>query len=92
MGSRRRADSARRARIDDLGSEDPGGEDREQEQAERKNRGQRWRAKDREGVPPSHRKPAFAPPAHLIEADGDEGTDQRKACGERERQMQRIAE
>ena len=37
-------------------------------------------------------EPAFAPPTHLVEADGDERTDERKACRERKGQMQRIAE
>ena len=75
-----------------FGGEDPGGEDREQKQAERKNRGQSGRAKDREGVPSSHHQPAFAPAAHLVEADGDERSDECKSCRERKGQMQRIAE
>ena len=78
--------------IDQFGGEDPGGEDRKQQEAEAENRRERWRAKDGEGVAPSDGEPAFAPPAHLVEADGDERPNDRKAGGERKRQMQRAVQ
>ena len=74
--------------VDELGGEDPGGEDRKQKQAERQDRGQRGRAKDREGVAASHRQPALAPAAHLVKTDRDKRPDQREARGERKDQMQ----
>ena len=60
------------------------------QQAERENRGQRWRAKDREGVTPSHRQPALAPAAHFVEADCDERPNEREAGGKRERELERV--
>ena len=78
--------------VEDIRNADPGGEDREQPDAERDDRGQRRRAKHRERIPPRDGKAGLAPPAHLVEADGEERPEQREAGGEREDEVERVAD
>ena len=78
--------------VKDIRNADPGGEDRKQPDAQRDDRGQRRRAKHREHIPPRGGRAGLAPPAHLIEADGEKRPEQREAGGEREDEVERVAE
>ena len=75
-----------------LRGSDPQREQRQQKEAEHDHGGERRRAKHGEGVPPRRRQARLAPPAELIEADGEERPEQRKARGQREDEVQRARE
>jgi hypothetical protein len=78
--------------IENLGCDDPGGEDRDQEKPEREDRRESRRTHSGEGVAPARGEAQLAASTHLEESDRDEWPDERKSGGERKRQLQRVGE
>ena len=78
--------------VDRLGGDDPPGEDDEQRDAERGDRRQRRRTQHGESVAPVDRAAHLAPPAHLVETDGEERADQGKTGGKGKDELQRVGE
>ena len=76
--------------VDQRRHPQPDCEDHCEDQAEAENRAEGGRAEHIERVRPGHLEPLFAPPAHFIEADGGDRSDQGKARNQREDQRQHV--
>ena len=81
---------AEREVIDDPGREQPEQEDHQQHKAQCDHRAERGRAHHAESVRPADVVALLAPPAHLVEADRRDRSDQREAGREREDQRQHL--
>ena len=77
-------------KVDDTRAEQPGDENREQEETDRRDRRNGRRMAHVERMFPRHVEPSLAPPADFIKADRREGTDQRETGHQRKQQRQGV--
>ena len=76
--------------VERVGGDQPEEEDREQAQAQNDDGAESRGGDDAEGIAPADRRTLLAAPAHLVEADRGNRTEQREARNQREQQRNEI--